>query len=208
MARFEKVDKPEAQQPTKAGPSLLLHSMRAAWPKLPAPRLAEAHDALESAMIEFDILTPDRQAAFLANVTVQTQSLGRTTDDGTLAMLQKRYEGRKDLGNVSRGDGVRFRGRGLLLWLIGRGAYRSAGKALGLPLEEQPELVDSLPVQARVAAWQWSTRGIGSETLNTIADKHEFLRIAQILGCAPEYHKRATAWKEWRALLGLEAKAA
>ena len=50
------------------------------------------------------------------------------------------YEGRTDLGNTQPGDGKRYKGRGPIQ-LTGRSNYRSAGIALGLPLEESPELV-------------------------------------------------------------------
>ena len=50
------------------------------------------------------------------------------------------YEGRADLGNTQPGDGQRYKGRGLIQ-LTGRANYREAGKALNLPLEQQPELV-------------------------------------------------------------------
>jgi putative chitinase len=67
------------------------------------------------------------------------------------------YEGRKDLGNIYKGDGVRYKGRGFIQ-ITGRDNYRRAGQALGLPLEQQPELAGRLDVAARIAVWYWQNR--------------------------------------------------
>lgn len=74
------------------------------------------------------------------------------------------YEGRKDLGNTERGDGIRFKGRGLIM-ITGRANYLSAGKALGLDLITSPQLAAE-PVNAlRIACLYWQTHG-----LNALAD--------------------------------------
>jgi predicted chitinase len=61
------------------------------------------------------------------------------------------------LGNVKPGDGAKFAGRGFIQ-LTGRDNYRRAGQALGLPLEQQPELVERPDVAAKVAVWFWQSR--------------------------------------------------
>lgn len=63
----------------------------------------------------------------------------------------------KTLGNVKKGDGARYKGRGYIQ-LTGRYNYKKAGEALGLPLEAKPELVEKPEVAAKVAIWFWQNR--------------------------------------------------
>ena len=62
----------------------------------------------------------------------------------------------KRLGNTQPGDGERYKGRGHIQ-LTGRWNYRAAGQALGLPLEEQPDLVNRPEIGAKVTLWYWNT---------------------------------------------------
>jgi predicted chitinase len=63
----------------------------------------------------------------------------------------------KALGNINPGDGARYKGRGFIQ-ITGRGNYQAAGKAIGLPLEEHPELASRPAVAAKIAVWYWKTR--------------------------------------------------
>lgn len=54
---------------------------------------------------------------------------------------QKRYEGRKDLGNTERGDGKRFMGRGFVE-ITGRRNYADWSKRLGMDLIANPALAE------------------------------------------------------------------
>ena len=63
----------------------------------------------------------------------------------------------KMLGNTEPGDGSRYRGRGYIQ-LTGRYNYRKAGEALGLPLEEYPELLERPDIAAKATLWYWQTR--------------------------------------------------
>ncbi|WP_354004576.1 glycoside hydrolase family 19 protein [Janthinobacterium kumbetense] len=83
------------------------------------------------------------------------------------------YEGRAGLGNTQRGDGVRFRGRGLLQ-VTGRVNYAACGKALGLDLLGQPELIEQTVNACRSAGWFWQTRG-----LNALADAGDQERVTR-----------------------------
>jgi len=67
------------------------------------------------------------------------------------------YEGRRDLGNIYKGDGVRYKGRGFIQ-ITGRDNYRRAGQALNLPLEDKPDLASRPDIAAKIAIWYWKTR--------------------------------------------------
>jgi putative chitinase len=83
------------------------------------------------------------------------------------------YEGRKDLGNIEPGDGVKFKGRGLIQ-ITGRTNYGALSKALGADLINHPELLEG-PVYASLSAgWFWDSR-----KLNELADVMDFLRITR-----------------------------
>ena len=115
---------------------------------------------LNAAMAEFGIDTPLRQASFLAQVGHESGQL-RYVRELASGMA---YEGRVNLGNVIAGDGVRFKGRGLLQ-VTGRANYAACGVALGLDLLAWPELLEQTVYACRSAGWFWQSRG-----LNRLAD--------------------------------------
>jgi len=131
-------------------------------------RIFDFFGPLNDTMDEFQINTPQRQAAFLAQVAYES---------GQLRWLEEiasgeAYEGRKDLGNTEPGDGVRFKGRGLLQ-ITGRANYASCGSALGLDLIAEPELLATPTNAARSAGWFWSD----FKHLNGLADAGNFRLI-------------------------------
>lgn len=83
------------------------------------------------------------------------------------------YEGRKDLGNVNKGDGVRYKGRGPIQ-LTGRANYRKYGQQLGIDFENNPAIVAIPSVGLLVACKFWSDNG-----LNELADKDDVVSITK-----------------------------
>jgi putative chitinase len=77
---------------------------------------------------------------------------------GPEAVAELMYGGR--MGNKSPGDAYNFRGRGAIQ-LTGRENYARAGKALGLDLENHPELAAQPENSAKVAAWYWKDSKLG-----------------------------------------------
>lgn len=126
-------------------------------------------DALNAAMAEFDISTPARQASFLAQVAHESGQLRYVLELASGAA----YEGRADLGNTHIGDGMRYKGRGLIQ-ITGRANYAACAAALGLQLIEHPVLLEQ-PINAcRSAAWFWKVNG-----LNELADAGDQARVSK-----------------------------
>ena len=125
--------------------------------------------ALNAAMLEFGINTPARQASFLAQLAHESGQLVYVRELASGAA----YEGRKDLGNTEPGDGVRFRGRGLLQ-ITGRANYAACGAALGLDLLAQPVLLEQTTNACRSAGWFWQSRG-----LNALADVGDQVKVTR-----------------------------
>lgn len=63
----------------------------------------------------------------------------------------------KSLGNTTPGDGEKFKGRGFIQ-LTGRWNYTQASQALGLPLDEKPNLVERPDIAAKVSIWFWQNK--------------------------------------------------
>ena len=78
-------------------------------------------------------------------------------------IANKVYANRMANGNEASGDGFRFRGRGYIQ-LTGRDNYTQFGKAIGVDIPSNPDLVASKYALAS-AAWFWSKNG-----LNKLAD--------------------------------------
>ena len=130
---------------------------------------------ITAAMARFDINTPARQAAFLAQLGHESGRLiyVREIWNPAQCLWQGRYEGRADLGNTQPGDGAKFKGRGLIQ-ITGRANYRDCGKALGLDLETSPALLEQSDNAALSAGWFWSTHGC-----NELADAGQFEKITR-----------------------------
>ena len=101
-------------------------------------------------------------AQFMAQCAHETANFTKMKEMGT-AKTFARYDPvhnpakARRLGNVKAGDGARYHGRGFIQ-LTGRDNYRRAGKALGIDLEQFPELALKPNVAAQIAIWYWKNR--------------------------------------------------
>ena len=133
-------------------------------PRLPSARRAELLPHINAALARFGIDTKLRVAAFLSNLMHESGSFKYSREIWGPTPAQRRYEGRRDLGNTLPGDGKRFMGRGFIQ-TTGRGNYRRVGRALGLDLEAQPEMLEQPRNAALSAAFFWH-----DNKLNRLAD--------------------------------------
>lgn len=120
-------------------------------------------------MKEYQITGKEREAAFIATIIHESGSFKYTKEIASGSA----YEGRKDLGNVIPGDGVKFKGRGLIQ-ITGRSNYTAISKAFGIDFVNKPELLELPEWAARSACWWWKNNG-----LNEIADSGDMRRVTR-----------------------------
>lgn len=84
------------------------------------------------------------------------------------------YGNRATLGNITKEDGWRYHGRGLIQ-LTGRFNYARCGVALDLDLETTPELLLQPSYAALSAGWFWDIKALNeyadSQSYNTLTQK-------------------------------------
>lgn len=122
-------------------------------------------------MQEFQINTPQRIYMFLAQIGHESGQLRYVKELASGAA----YEGRVDLGNTEPGDGVKYKGRGLIQ-ITGKKNYALAGLALDLPLLEKPELLEEDLNACRSAGWFWK-----NNNLNSFCDKDDFRGLTKAI---------------------------
>lgn len=122
-------------------------------------------------MHNYNICGKLREAAFIATVIHESGSFRYTKETAS----GKAYEWRKDLGNVQSGDGVRFKGRGLIQ-LTGRTNYTLVSNALGVDFVSRPELIEQPDFATMVSCWWWKMKG-----LNEVADTGDFRKVTRIV---------------------------
>jgi putative chitinase len=150
-------------------------------------------DPLRRAMMEFEIDTPLRMAAFLAQLAHESGSLKYVRELATGGA----YEGRTDLGNTEPGDGIRYKGRGLIQ-ITGRANYEAVGRALGIDCLSSPELLELPDNACRSAGWFWQNR-----KLNDLADREDFKLITKrINGGYNGYQDRLKYYERAKQVLG------
>jgi putative chitinase len=188
--------------------------------------------ALNEAMERFEINTPYRGAAFLAQIAHESGELGRLVENlnysakrlmqvwpsrfSTLAKAQHYehnpeklanyvYADRLGNGDEASGDGWKFRGRGLIQ-VTGRGNYQTAAKALGLALGQQPELLEQPGPAALSAAQFWQSHGLNefADDRNNENDAADFVTISiRINGGRAGLNERKRYWQKAKSVLGI-----
>lgn len=151
---------------------------------------------LNTAMSKYGVVTVPRIAAFIAQIGHESSQLRHVREIWGPTAQQAGYEGRADLGNTMKGDGSKFRGRGLIQ-ITGRANYAACGEALALDLVNHPELLEQPQHASMSAAWFWKMKG-----LNDLAERGQFLTITRrINGGLNGIDDRLELWKKAQAVL-------
>lgn len=123
----------------------------------------------------FYINTPLRICHFLAQCLHETNGLRNLTERGGAAYLSKYDSGKlaKTLGNTQKGDGAKYRGRGLLM-TTGRynyQAYQDSGYCKG-DIMGSPELLGKPLGATKSGMWWW-----WKHDCNKLADEDDVVAL-------------------------------
>lgn len=135
----------------------------------PMSRIEKFLGPLNQTMEEFEINTPQRIRMFLAQIGHESGQLRYVQEIASGSA----YEGRKDLGNTHPGDGQKYKGRGLIQ-VTGRKNYRLLQEDLGIPVLDNPELLEESQNAARSAGWFWKRNN-----LNALCDLNLFQKLTR-----------------------------
>ena len=167
------------------------------------PYVSEWYDALEQILPDYDIDTPKRVAAFVAqcahesgnfrlikeNLNYKAPTLRKIfpkyfPDDATAnlyasspnkqeAIANKVYANRMGNGPEQSGDGFRYCGRGLIQ-LTGKNNYQAYAESLEISVEEAQQHLLTFEGCVQSAAWFWETNN-----LNQWADKGDIKTLTK-----------------------------
>jgi putative chitinase len=167
------------------------------------PYLDHWYHALEQALPDYDINTPQRVAAFIAqcahesggfralkeNLNYKAVTLRKIfpkyfPDDATAnhyaslpnkqeAIANRVYGGRMGNGPEETGDGFRYCGRGLIQ-LTGKQNYQNFADSIETPVEDIPEYLATFEGAVQSACWFWD-----ANNLNQWADKSDILTLTK-----------------------------
>jgi len=166
------------------------------------PYIDQWHHALSQLLPDYEINTPQRIAAFIAqcahesgnfiflseNLNYKAESLVKIfhkyfpTIESTNGyaknpqkIANKIYADRMGNGNEASGDGFKYRGRGLIQ-LTGKTNYTWFAASLEISPEEAAEYTQTFEGAAQSACWFWETN-----KLNQWADKGDIEKMTKII---------------------------
>ena len=175
-------------------PAIGWRSLRYVCPNLSAEEAQRIAAGLGVGFSRFGITTPKRAAAAVAQMAHESANFRTSTEYASGVA----YEGRRDLGNVKRGDGPRFRGRGRIM-ITGRANYGTVGEAFDVDLLRHPERLAQSPLSELGSCWWWFTHGC-----NPLADSGDFEALTRRIngglnGFADRQalHRRARRVRRW-----------
>lgn len=108
------------------------------------------------------------------------------------------YASRMGNGDVASGDGWRYRGRGPKQ-ITGFDNYSACGRALGLPLVSEPDMLMDPRYGAHAAGWYWYMRGC-----NEVMEANDYREVTKrINGGFIGHDKRVLALENCYSVLGI-----
>ena len=164
------------------------------------PYVSQWYEAISSILPEYEINTPQRVAAFLAqcahesggfvflkeNLNYKAPSLRKVfpkyfQDDATASAYANKpekianrvYANRMGNGDESSGDGWRYCGRGLIQ-LTGKDNYTFFAASLDIPVEEASEYLQTFEGAVQSACFFWE-----QNSLNKWADSGDILTLTK-----------------------------
>jgi putative chitinase len=164
--------------------------------------VTEWYEALEQLLPDYDINTPHRVAAFIAqcahesgnfrlikeNLNYKAESLMRVwpryfPDMATAqryahnqeAIANRAYANRMGNGDEASGDGSRYCGRGLIQ-LTGKSNYQAFADSLEMSVEDVPAYLATFEGAAQSACWFWE-----KNNLNACADVGDITKMTKII---------------------------
>jgi putative chitinase len=146
-----------------------LEQLQHIYKEAPLKRLELFLPHIVQTMERYEISTPQRKRMFLAQIGHESGQLRYVQEIAS----GEAYEGRKDLGNTQAGDGMKYKGRGLIQ-ITGRTNYLLCAMGLDLPLLESPALLEEPKYASLSAGWFWYNKN-----LNSLADLGLFKEVTK-----------------------------
>jgi putative chitinase len=164
------------------------------------PYVENWHHALVQLLPDYDINTPKRIAAFIAQCSHEsggfrvltenlnykaaglrrifpkyfpTDELAKQYEKQPKKIANRVYANRMANGDESSGDGFRYCGRGLIQ-LTGKSNYQAFADSLEMKVEDVPDYLATFEGAAQSACWFWETNN-----LNKFADAGDILNMTK-----------------------------
>jgi putative chitinase len=185
-------------------------NLRALVPSISPGRAIIYADALDESLPLADLSTNRRVRHFMAQITHESGGLRSLVEStayrdpvrldrlfrnvqgveharrliaaGPQAIANTIYAFKLGNGGPASGDGFRYRGRGFMM-ITGRSNYRKMGEATGMPLEQQPELLEEPQAAAKAAVLFWKSRRI-----NLAADRDDLDAVTELVNGPAKLH--------------------
>jgi putative chitinase len=180
---------------------ITINQLQKICPTTPIAMLQSFLQPINTFSSAYGITTPLRTQHFMAQIAVESQYLSRLSENlnydakGLLKVFSshftidtanqyqhnpgmianKVYADRYGNGNEDSGDGWKYRGSGALMTTF-KDNFIETGRAIGLDLANNPDLLRQPMAAIKSAMYFWQSRG-----LNSFADADNIVKITEIV---------------------------